>query len=132
MHAKRHPIDLEYWAGCDADGHLTALRVRAVGDSGAYASVGMKVLERAAVGPEHAWLHDQKRVEYGYATDDKALEAFMKLARLEGIIPALEPAHALAKLADIAPKKPKDHIMVLNMSGRGDKDLQTLIERLAQ
>src|SRR5216110_599081 len=81
-------------------------------------------LDYAAVGPEHAWLRDKKRVEYTYATDDKALDAFMKLASLEGIIPALESAHALAALAQRAPKMPKDQILIANLSGRGDKDVE--------
>jgi tryptophan synthase beta chain len=80
-------------------------------------------LDYAAVGPEHAWLRDQKRVEYTYATDDKALEAFMKLARLEGIIPALESAHAVAECMARAPKLGKDKVIVVNLSGRGDKDV---------
>src|SRR5207244_903119 len=80
-------------------------------------------LDYAAVGPEHAWLRDQKRVEYTYATDDKALEAFMKLARLEGIIPALESAHAVAEVIQRAPKLAKDKLIIVNLSGRGDKDV---------
>src|SRR5271167_886066 len=80
-------------------------------------------LDYAAVGPEHAWLHDQKRVEYTYATDDQALEAFMKLARLEGIIPALESAHAVAECMVRAPKMSKDALIIVNLSGRGDKDV---------
>jgi tryptophan synthase beta chain len=80
-------------------------------------------LDYAAVGPEHAWLHDEKRVESTYATDDKALEAFMKLARLEGIIPALESSHAVAECIVRAPKMSKDCIMIVNISGRGDKDV---------
>jgi len=80
-------------------------------------------LDYAAVGPEHAWLHDQKRVEYTYATDEQALAAFMKLARLEGIIPALESAHALAEAMERAPTLPKDAVMIVNLSGRGDKDV---------
>jgi len=80
-------------------------------------------LDYAAVGPEHAWLHDSKRVEYTYATDDKALEAFMKLARLEGIIPALESAHAVAECMVRAPKLSKDKLIIVNLSGRGDKDV---------
>ena len=80
-------------------------------------------LDYAAVGPEHAWLHDQKRVEYTYATDEKALEAFMKLARLEGIIPALESSHAVAECIVRAPKMSKDSLMIVNLSGRGDKDV---------
>src|SRR5438270_7277209 len=71
-------------------------------------------LDYAAVGPEHAWLRDQKRVEYTYATDDKALEAFMKLARLEGIIPALESAHAVAEIIARAPKLSKDDLVIVN------------------
>jgi tryptophan synthase beta chain len=80
-------------------------------------------LDYAAVGPEHAWLRDQKRVEYTYATDDKALEAFMKLARLEGIIPALESSHAVAEVIARAPKMRKDELVIVNLSGRGDKDV---------
>src|SRR5467141_2125831 len=81
-------------------------------------------LDYAAVGPEHAWLRDQKRVEYTYATDEQALEAFMKLARLEGIIPALESAHAIAEVIQRAPKLGKDKLIIVNLSGRGDKDVQ--------
>jgi tryptophan synthase beta chain len=80
-------------------------------------------LDYAAVGPEHAWLRDQRRVEYGYATDDEALGAFMKLARLEGIIPALESAHAIAALIERGPKMSKDQLVIVNLSGRGDKDV---------
>ncbi len=80
-------------------------------------------LDYAAVGPEHAWLHDRKRVEYTYATDDQALEAFMKLARLEGIIPALESAHAVAECLVRATKLGKDALIIVNLSGRGDKDV---------
>ncbi|MCC6823107.1 MAG: tryptophan synthase subunit beta, partial [Verrucomicrobia subdivision 3 bacterium] len=74
-----------------------------------------------AVGPEHAFLRDATRVDYTYATDDKALEAFMKLARLEGIIPALESAHAVAECIVRAPKMSKDALIIVNLSGRGDK-----------
>ena len=80
-------------------------------------------LDYAAVGPEHAWLRDASRAEYTYATDDQALEAFMKLARLEGIIPALESAHAVAECMVRAPKMPKDALIIVNLSGRGDKDV---------
>jgi tryptophan synthase beta chain len=80
-------------------------------------------LDYAAVGPEHAWLRDQKRVEYSYATDTEALEAFTKLARIEGIIPALESAHAVAEVVKRAPALPKDQLIVVNLSGRGDKDV---------
>ncbi|MGN6386816.1 MAG: tryptophan synthase subunit beta [Verrucomicrobiota bacterium] len=80
-------------------------------------------LDYAAVGPEHAWLRDQNRVEYSYATDQQALDAFMKLARLEGIIPALESSHAVAAVIDRAPRMGKDEIVIVNLSGRGDKDV---------
>ena len=80
-------------------------------------------LDYAAVGPEHAWLRDASRAEYTYATDDKALEAFMKLARLEGIIPALESAHAVAECIVRAPKMSKQSLIIVNLSGRGDKDV---------
>ena len=80
-------------------------------------------LDYAAVGPEHAWLRDQNRVEYTYATDDRALAAFMKLARLEGIIPALESAHAIAEVIQRAPGMGKDQLIIVNVSGRGDKDV---------
>jgi tryptophan synthase beta chain len=80
-------------------------------------------LDYAAVGPEHAWLRDASRADYTYATDDQALEAFMKLARLEGIIPALESAHAVAECMVRAPKLGKDALIIVNLSGRGDKDV---------
>ncbi len=80
-------------------------------------------LDYAAVGPEHAWLRDASRAEYTYATDDQALAAFMKLARLEGIIPALESSHAVAEVIERAPKLPKDALIIVNLSGRGDKDV---------
>jgi len=87
-------------------------------------------LDYAAVGPEHAWLHDQKRVAYTYATDDKALEAFMKLARLEGIIPALESAHAVAECIVRAPQMSKDALIIVNLSGRGDKDVAQAADKI--
>lgn len=87
-------------------------------------------LDYAAVGPEHAWLRDQKRVEYGYATDVQALEAFIKLARLEGIIPALESAHAVAAVLERSSKMPKDHLVIINLSGRGDKDVAQVAARI--
>jgi tryptophan synthase beta chain len=80
-------------------------------------------LDYAAVGPEHAWLRDEDRVQYTYATDDQALDAFARLARLEGIIPALESSHAIAEAIRCAPKMSKDQIMIVNLSGRGDKDV---------
>jgi tryptophan synthase beta chain len=80
-------------------------------------------LDYAAVGPEHAWLREASRAEYTYATDDQALAAFMKLARLEGIIPALESAHAVAECMVRAPKLGQDALIIVNLSGRGDKDV---------
>jgi tryptophan synthase beta chain len=87
-------------------------------------------LDYPGIGPEHSWLHDMKRIQFLSATDDEALKAFQLLSILEGIIPALEPAHAIAKVIELAPKKPKDHLMVMNLSGRGDKDVYTVAEHL--
>ena len=87
-------------------------------------------LDYPGIGPEHAWLRDLGRVTFLSATDAEALAAFQLCCRLEGIIPALEPAHALARLIDLAPDKPQDHLMVLNLSGRGDKDLASVAEHL--
>ena len=87
-------------------------------------------LDYPGIGPEHAWLNDIGRVKYLSATDEEALAAFQLCSQLEGIIPALEPAHALARVMDLAPQKPKDHLMVLNMSGRGDKDLASVADYL--
>ncbi|MBT9536565.1 MAG: pyridoxal-phosphate dependent enzyme, partial [Nitrospirae bacterium] len=81
-------------------------------------------LDYAAVGPEHPFLKDSGRVQYTYATDDEALAAFELLSRKEGIIPALESAHAVAEAIKLAPKLSKDKIIVVNLSGRGDKDVQ--------
>ncbi|WP_349570844.1 tryptophan synthase subunit beta [Azotobacter salinestris] len=87
-------------------------------------------LDYPGVGPEHAWLHEIKRVEYVPITDHEALEAFHHCCRLEGIIPALESSHALAEAFKRAPKLPKDHLMVINLSGRGDKDMQTVMHHM--
>ncbi|HZH26403.1 MAG TPA: tryptophan synthase subunit beta [Azospirillaceae bacterium] len=87
-------------------------------------------LDYPGVGPEHAWLHDMGRVSYVSATDEEALTAFQLCASAEGIIPALEPAHALAYVTKIAPELPKDHLIVMNMCGRGDKDIFAVAERL--
>ena len=81
-------------------------------------------LDYAAVGPEHAYLQDIGRVEYTYATDEEALAGFKELAHSEGIIPALETAHAMAYISKIAPSLPKDCILIANLSGRGDKDVE--------
>ncbi|MBT3535347.1 MAG: tryptophan synthase subunit beta [Rhodospirillaceae bacterium] len=87
-------------------------------------------LDYPGIGPEHSWLHDMGRVNYVSATDAEALEAFQLCSKLEGIIPALEPAHALAHVAKIAPDLPKDHVIVMNMCGRGDKDIFAVAEML--
>jgi tryptophan synthase beta chain len=87
-------------------------------------------LDYPGIGPEHAWLHGIGRVRYEPVTDDEALAAFQKLCRLEGIIPALESAHALAALEKIAPKMGKDKIIVVSLSGRGDKDIFTVAKAL--
>jgi len=85
-------------------------------------------LDYAAVGPEHAWLRDADRVQYTYATDAEALAAFQKLAKLEGIIPALESSHAIAEVIKAAPKMSADQIIIVNLSGRGDKDVAQVAE----
>ena len=89
-------------------------------------------LDYPGIGPEHAWLHDIGRVQYTSVTDHEALDAFHKCCRLEGIIPALESAHALAEVFKRAPSLPKDHLMVVNLSGRGDKDMQTVMHHMEQ
>ncbi len=89
-------------------------------------------LDYPGIGPEHAWLHEQGRVEYVSATDDEALEAFQVCCRQEGIIPALETAHALAEVAKRAPSLPREHLMVVNLSGRGDKDMMSVAHHLGE
>ncbi|MBV2132483.1 tryptophan synthase subunit beta [Pseudomonas sp. MAP12] len=102
----------------DADGQITDAHSISAG------------LDYPGVGPEHAWLHQVGRVEYVPITDDEAMQAFQKCCRLEGIIPALESSHALAEAFKRAPSLPKDHLMVVNLSGRGDKDMQTVMHYL--
>jgi tryptophan synthase beta chain len=87
-------------------------------------------LDYPGIGPEHAWLHVQGRVEYVSATDSEALAAFHLCSKREGILPALEPAHALAHVMHSAPELPKDHLLVMNMCGRGDKDVFTVAEAM--
>ncbi len=87
-------------------------------------------LDYPGIGPEHSWLKDSGRVDYVSATDDEALEAFRLCARLEGIVPALEPAHALAHVMRAAPELPRDSLLVMNMCGRGDKDVAAVADRL--
>jgi tryptophan synthase beta chain len=103
----------------DADGQITEAHSISAG------------LDYPGIGPEHSWLNDMGRVKFLSATDDEAVAAFQLCSQLEGIIPALEPAHALARVMDLAPKKPADHLMVVNMSGRGDKDLDSVAQFLA-
>ena len=87
-------------------------------------------LDYPGIGPEHSYLHDIGRVEYVSITDEESLDAFKLCCEKEGIIPALEPSHALAYVKKIAPKLPKDHIMIMNMCGRGDKDIFTVAQNL--
>tara|TARA_A100001391_G_scaffold114041_1_gene76816 strand:+ start:16355 stop:17572 length:1218 start_codon:yes stop_codon:yes gene_type:complete len=87
-------------------------------------------LDYPGIGPEHAWLKESGRVDYTYATDDEALDAFQLLCRTEGIIPALEPSHAIAAIVKVAPTMPKDAIICANLCGRGDKDIFTVAEAL--
>jgi tryptophan synthase beta chain len=87
-------------------------------------------LDYPGVGPEHAYLFEIGRAEYVYATDQEALEGFKLLSRLEGIIPALEPAHAVLKVVEIASKLSKDDVVIFNLSGRGDKDMETVMKHL--
>ena len=85
-------------------------------------------LDYPGVGPEHAWLKDSGRVHYVAATDDEAMSAFRTLTRDEGIMPALETAHALAYAARLAPEMDRDQSLIINLSGRGDKDIHTVAE----
>jgi tryptophan synthase beta chain len=89
-------------------------------------------LDYPGVGPEHSFWKDRGRVEYTYATDAQALEAFQLLARLEGIIPALESSHAVHGAIEIARGLPRDRLVVINMSGRGDKDVQEVMRLLGR
>jgi tryptophan synthase beta chain len=89
-------------------------------------------LDYASIGPEHAYLHDAGRVEYTAVTDAEALVAFHLLAKLEGLIPALESSHAIAYIVKAAPTLPRGRVVVVNLSGRGDKDVQTVAEATAE
>ena len=102
----------------DADGQITEAHSISAG------------LDYPGIGPEHAWLHDMKRVKYVSATDSEALDAFQLCAKLEGIIPALEPAHALAFTQKLAKTMTRDQILLMNMCGRGDKDIFAVAEHL--
>ena len=87
-------------------------------------------LDYPGIGPEHSWLHESGRAHYVAITDAEALEAFQLCCETEGIIPALEPSHALAHVTKIAPDLARDHLLVMNMCGRGDKDIYTVAEHL--
>ena len=87
-------------------------------------------LDYPGIGPEHAFLNDEGRVHYDSSTDDEVLDAFQKCAQLEGILPALEPSHALAYVLRTAPDMPNDHIIIMNLCGRGDKDIFTVADKL--
>jgi tryptophan synthase beta chain len=87
-------------------------------------------LDYPGVGPEHSWLKDEGRVQYVPVTDAEALAAFRLCSELEGILPALEPAHALAHVVKIAPGLAKDHLLVMNLCGRGDKDIFTVADAM--
>jgi tryptophan synthase beta chain len=87
-------------------------------------------LDYASIGPEHAYLHDTARVEYVYASDDEALSAFQLLSKMEGIIPALESSHAIAEVVKLAPRLSPEQIILVNLSGRGDKDVHTVADAL--
>jgi tryptophan synthase beta chain len=87
-------------------------------------------LDYASIGPEHAWLHDTGRASYTFANDDEALDAFQRLSQLEGIIPALESAHAIAEALKLAPTMQPDQSILINLSGRGDKDIFTVADVL--
>ncbi|HET9703044.1 MAG TPA: tryptophan synthase subunit beta [Vicinamibacterales bacterium] len=108
------------WVLQDAHGNIEATHSVSAG------------LDYAAVGPEHAWLQSIGRAEYAYATDDQALEGFRELARLEGILPALESAHAIAHVRRIAKEFARDAIVLVNLSGRGDKDVQSVQQILGE
>jgi tryptophan synthase beta chain len=102
----------------DADGQITEAHSISAG------------LDYPGIGPEHSWLHEIGRVEYVAATDQEALDAFQLCTQTEGIIPALEPAHAIAHVQKLAPALGKDGLIVMNMCGRGDKDIFTVAEHL--
>ena len=105
---------------CDANGQIIETHSVSAG------------LDYPGVGPEHAWLKDTGRAEYVSITDDEALAAFHACCRIEGIIPALESAHALAYATKLAPTLARDRILLVNLSGRGDKDMATVAERSKQ
>jgi tryptophan synthase beta chain len=89
-------------------------------------------LDYPGIGPEHSWLHDVGRASYLTATDAESLEAYMLLSKLEGILPAIESAHAIARIGEIAQDVGKDGVVVLNLSGRGDKDVATVAAHLGR
>jgi tryptophan synthase beta chain len=106
------------WLLADADGQIELTHSVSAG------------LDYAAIGPEHSYYRDSGRIDYDYATDDEALAAFRGLAEIEGIIPALETAHAIAHVIKVVPTMDKDSILIANLSGRGDKDVSQAAEIL--
>ena len=129
MHTDRHAAALSGGRPGVLHGNKTYLLQTADGQITEAHSISAG-LDYPGIGPEHAWLHDVGRVRYLTATDEEALGAFKLCARLEGIVPALESAHALARLPQICAEIGKDGVVVLNLSGRGDKDLATVAARL--
>ncbi len=129
MHTDRHAAALGGGRPGVLHGNKTYLLQNADGQITEAHSISAG-LDYPGIGPEHAWLHDVGRVKYLSATDDDALEAFKLCAKLEGIVPALESAHALARLPEVCAEVGKDGVVVLNLSGRGDKDLATVAARL--
>ena len=129
LHTKRHAATLTGGSQGVLHGMRTFVLQDADGQTLGTHSISAG-LDYPGVGPEHAWLKDQKRAEYVAITDNEALQAFSDLCHYEGIIPALESAHAVAYAAKIAPSMPKDRNLLVNLSGRGDKDMQTVADRM--
>jgi len=131
MHTNRHAAALNGGRPGVLHGNRTYLLQDAEGQITEAHSISAG-LDYPGIGPEHAWLHEVGRAEYLTATDEEALEAFQLCAKLEGIVPALESAHALARLPELCAQLGKGGIIALNLSGRGDKDLATVAERLGR
>lgn len=129
LQSGRHAASLAKGRPGILHGNLTSLLMNDDGQIDEVHSISAG-LDYPGVGPEHAWLNSVGRVTYLSATDDEAIDAVQLCARLEGIIPALEPAHAIAKTIELAPALPRDHLMVVNLCGRGDKDLTSIFEYL--
>lgn len=136
VEAGGHGVDTDQHAACltgGSAGVLHGMRSYFLQDDNGQIQEAHSIsagLDYPGIGPEHAWLKDSGRVEYVSVTDDEAVEAFKVCAKTEGILPALEPSHALAHVLKIAPTLPSDHILVMNLCGRGDKDVHTIAKRL--